>query len=55
MKTDIYEDGHRVPFIVSWTEIFPANKTSIKPTETTSIWDEHPGIVKEFISHLGKT
>lgn len=28
MKADIWEGGHRVPFIVSWLDHVPANKTS---------------------------
>ena len=31
MKTDIYEGGHRVPFIVKWPGHFPKNKISNEP------------------------
>ncbi|MDX1285844.1 MAG: sulfatase-like hydrolase/transferase, partial [Draconibacterium sp.] len=31
MKADIYEGGHRVPFIVKWPGNFPANSVSNEP------------------------
>ena len=47
MKADIYEGGHRVPFLFRWPTKIPAGATSDQLLSTTDIMATVAGVIKE--------
>jgi len=45
MKADIWEGGHRVPFVVSWPGKVPQNKISTEPISSVDIMTSIAGIL----------
>ncbi|RYD90117.1 MAG: hypothetical protein EOP54_24475, partial [Sphingobacteriales bacterium] len=47
IKGDIYEGGHRIPFIASWSKVIPAGKTSDALISLTDLFATTAGIINK--------